>query len=143
MKRIIFDKQGKISSVTSFNTYSQRLYSTCFQLFLSDGNAKLIYLMHSSEQPQLTFSILENNTCVVSDNGFHLMISKLKLFYTPRKGGKIDVSNLLSIMRRRTIYSKLRVALWFCSYHKVRGSVHSADKFSKYVHHSFGPTHAM
>ncbi|XP_057296590.1 mediator of RNA polymerase II transcription subunit 20-like [Hydractinia symbiolongicarpus] len=57
----------------------------------TDGNVKLIYLMHSSEQPQLTFSILENNTCVVSDNGFHLMISKLKLFYTPRKGGKIDV----------------------------------------------------
>ena len=56
-----------------------------------ENNLKLLHLLHHSEYPKLTFSVLENNTCMVSESGFDLIIDKLKAFYTPRKGGKIEV----------------------------------------------------
>lgn len=56
-----------------------------------ENNLKLLHLLHYSEYPHLTFSVLENNTCMVSESGFDLIIEKLKSFYMPRKGGKIEV----------------------------------------------------
>ena len=56
-----------------------------------DNNLKLIHLLHFSEHPHLTFSVLDNNMCMVSESGFDLIIDKLKAFYVPRKGGKIEV----------------------------------------------------
>jgi len=58
----------------------------------ADNNLKLIHLLHFSEHPQLSFSVLDSNMCMVSESGFDLIVEKLKLFYTPRKGGKIEVN---------------------------------------------------
>jgi len=57
----------------------------------TDGSVKLIQVLHSSDHPQLSFSVLENN-CLVSDIGFDSVLLKLKSFYTPSiKGGKIEI----------------------------------------------------
>ncbi|XP_065673849.1 mediator of RNA polymerase II transcription subunit 20-like isoform X2 [Hydra vulgaris] len=52
--------------------------------------AKMFYLMHSSECPSLSFSLLENDTCVVAENSINSIISKLSDFYLPRKGSKTE-----------------------------------------------------
>jgi len=59
----------------------------------TDGTIKLIHLLHNSEHPHLSFSVLENsNSCLVSDIGFDSVLLKLKAFYAPSvKGGKIEV----------------------------------------------------
>jgi len=58
----------------------------------TDGNVKLIYVLHSSDHPRLSFSVLENNVCLVSDIGFDSVLLKLKSFYAPSvKGGKVEV----------------------------------------------------
>ena len=55
-----------------------------------DPPSKLIHLLHSSDYPLLTFSVLENNLCLAAENSLDSLLSKLKLFYTPRKSGKIE-----------------------------------------------------
>lgn len=59
----------------------------------TDGAMKIIHVLHNSEYPRLSFSVLDNNTtCLVSDIGFDSVLLKLKAFYAPSvKGGKIEV----------------------------------------------------
>lgn len=64
---------------------------TYHQVTPSDGTVKLIHVLHSSEHPRLSFSVLDNN-CLVSDIGFDSVLAKLKVFYAPSvKGGKVEV----------------------------------------------------
>lgn len=55
--------------------------------------------MHTSEYPQLTFSLTDDGNCAVVQNGFDLLMAKLKAFFIPRKGGKTDVSSFFLIVR--------------------------------------------
>jgi len=58
----------------------------------SDGSVKSIHVLHSSEHPRLSFSVLDSSNCLVSDIGFDSVLAKLKAFYAPSvKGGKIEI----------------------------------------------------
>ena len=46
--------------------------------------------MHNSEYPVTSFSIIEPNICVTSDNIFDLMLLKLKHLYESRKNLKVE-----------------------------------------------------
>jgi len=66
------------------DTYHQVTPST-------DGQLKLIHVLHSSEHPRLSFSVLGEN-CLLSDIGFDSVLTKLKAFYAPSvKGGKVEI----------------------------------------------------
>ncbi|XP_070559218.1 mediator of RNA polymerase II transcription subunit 20-like [Ptychodera flava] len=60
------------------------------------GAQKTVHLMHNSEQPLTTYSVLENlsspwnSNCLVADSNFDNMIQKMKGFYMPRKTAKIE-----------------------------------------------------
>lgn len=59
-----------------------------------ENSTKAFYLLHNSDYPSVSFSALDNNTCVVAEQGMDSMISKLKAFYMPRKSGKIEAKGL-------------------------------------------------
>ena len=60
--------------------------------------SKLIHLLHSTEFPYTTFAVLETGTCLVADSGFDSLMTKLKTFYTPRKGAKIEVKQYICLL---------------------------------------------
>eukprot|EP00794_Sanderia_malayensis_P020128 gene20128-22100_t len=59
-----------------------------------ENAAKMMYLLHSSDYPSVSFVALDNNNCVVAERGMDSLIAKLKAFYAPRKTGKIEAKGL-------------------------------------------------
>lgn len=51
---------------------------------------KILHIIHNTEFPMSTFASLENGSCLIADKGFDSVLSKLKGFYEPRKGAKIE-----------------------------------------------------
>lgn len=92
-KQVVDAIQNRLESVGAEKLPSWTLDCETYQSVPqgTDNNVKLINLVHCSESPELMFSVLENNMCMVSEVGFDSIVSKLKAFYTPRKGGKIEV----------------------------------------------------
>ncbi|CAH1266372.1 MED20 [Branchiostoma lanceolatum] len=53
--------------------------------------SKTAHVMHNTEHPLTCFAIMDSGTCLVADSNFDQLMTKLKGFYTPRKGAKIEV----------------------------------------------------
>jgi len=60
----------------------------------SDAIAKIFYLMHCSDYPSASFTVLENDLCVVADQSMDSLLSKLKAFYVPKKAGKTEAKGI-------------------------------------------------
>lgn len=70
----------------------------------SGSPTKILHIVHNTEFPMSTFASLENGSCLIADKGFDSVLSKLKGFYEPRKGAKIEVSPLfLELWFTRTV----------------------------------------
>ena len=95
----------------TFNNLSQQSRYWFFYI-PGESGLKVVHLMHTSEYPQLTFSLIDDGNCVVVQNGFDLLMAKLKAFFTPRKGGKTDVSKLIFLLLVRYCVVACFVYCW-------------------------------
>eukprot|EP00795_Rhopilema_esculentum_P003418 gene3418-1783_t len=59
-----------------------------------ESTSKIFHLLHCSDYPNVSFAALENDTCVVADQGMDSLVTKLKAFYVPRKSGKTEAKGI-------------------------------------------------
>ena len=52
--------------------------------------ARVVQVLHNSEQPASCFAVLDTGTCLVADILMDLLMTKLKDFYAPRKNAKLE-----------------------------------------------------
>ena len=77
-----------------FEQTTRSLYSCNFY---SGSPTKILHIVHNTEFPMSTFASLESGSCLIADRGFDSVLSKLKGFYEPRKGAKIEVGKVFTL----------------------------------------------
>lgn len=92
-QQVMESAQKKLDFVGAQKVSSWNIDCEAFQsLPLSAESAiTVMYVMHNSEYPFLTFNLIEGSTCMVAHSSFDLLMAKLKAFYVPRKGGKTEL----------------------------------------------------
>ena len=61
--------------------------------------------MHCSDYPSASFAVLDNDTCVIADQGMDSLISKLKAFYVPKKAGRTEVHEFFIV----TVFESMEI----------------------------------
>ncbi|XP_041348788.1 mediator of RNA polymerase II transcription subunit 20-like [Gigantopelta aegis] len=72
---------------------SGNYYVDCetFQSNLQNVAPKHVNILHNSEQPASCFAVMDSGLCLVADALFDGLMQKIKNYYQPSKGAKIEV----------------------------------------------------